>query len=151
MNKYTIITLLILSVILITILIAFDIEYKWWHFIPVYLISNYNGKVMKQTFQGFNINKISFEETTDETIQIFICDVVTGFTGKSIEFECYFNNELNLDENAIISILTRYAKKDEIIEALQKGNKVSKTYNYYGKNVEITFNRIIQYINNFEK
>ena len=147
MNKYTIITLLILSVILITILIAFNIEYKWWYFIPIYLISNYNGKVMKQTFQGFNINKISFKETTNETIQIFICDVVLGFTGKTIEFKGQFDKSIDMPIENLRIILYKFTNRNEIIKSLETGKPYSKIYKYRGDEIEIIFTEITQYKN----
>ena len=139
MNKYTIITLLILSAILITILIALDIEYKWWYFIPIYLISSYNGKVMKQTFQGFNINKISFEEATDETIQIFICNVVLGFTGKTIGFKGQFDKSIDMPIDNLRIILFKFTNRNEIVKSLEMGRPYSKIYNYRGDKIEITF------------
>jgi hypothetical protein len=42
MNKYTVITFVVLTGIVLTILYLFDLEYRWWYAIPIYLLSKYN-------------------------------------------------------------------------------------------------------------
>lgn len=137
MNKYTIITLLILSVIMFTVLHIFDMDYKWWYLIPIYFISNYIGKVMYQTFQGFNINNISFSEKIDND-QHFTCDVVLGFTGKTIGFNGVFENHLGIDVNQLRILLYKNTNRNDVISTLERGADYNKTYKYRGKDIKIT-------------
>jgi len=137
MNKYTIITLIILSAILFTVLHFLDINYKWWYFIPVYFISNYNGKVMYQTFQGFNINNISFSEKIDND-QHFTCDVVLGFTGNTIGFNGVFENTFNIDVNQLRTILYKNTNRNDVINTIQRGADYTKIYKYRGNDIKIT-------------
>ncbi|WP_456441874.1 hypothetical protein [Psychroserpens sp.] len=148
MNKYTIITLVILTGVLLPVLNLFDIEYKWWHFIPVYFVGNYIGKVIQSTFKGFNINNISFTEIKDETTQVFICSVVLGFTGKSIEFKGEFDKSIEIPINDLRILLYKSTNRNEVRNSLELGNPFSKKYKYRTNDIEVVFTEITRYINN---
>jgi len=141
MNKYTIITMILLTVILFTVLYFFDIQYKWWYFIPIYFISNYNGKVLKATFQGINLaNDISLlSSSLIEDEQYFTFDVIMDFKGGIKTFEGSFNIGQKLTENDLLYIITKHLKKKEIFFPVVADKSFRKTFNYNGKSVELEF------------
>lgn len=142
MNKYTIITLMVLSTILFISLHFLDIQYKWWYLIIIYIISNYNGKVMQQTFKGFNINNLIFLEKINEDQQ-FTCDVVSGFSGKIISFNGVFKNTLNIDPNQLRVILVKDTNHNDITKTLQNNEEYIKIYKYRSNDIKVIFTKIL--------
>lgn len=143
MNKYTVITFVTLTGILLIILYFFELEFRWWYIIPIYLISKYNGTVLKSTKQGFNINNFFFEEVSkNNNNQYFTAEIVVDYKGNTKTINGSFFNELNLTEKDFRLLLFNNAKRIEILPSLEVGKPIAKTYIYMNKAIEVNFESV---------
>lgn len=143
MNKYTVITFVTLTGILLIILYFFELEFRWWYIIPIYLISKYNGTVLKSTKQGFNINNFFFEELSkNNNNQYFTAEIVVDYKGNTKTINGSFFNELNLTEKDFRLLLFNNAKRNEILPSLEVGKPIAKTYIYMNKAIKVNFESV---------
>jgi hypothetical protein len=148
MNKYKIIGLVVLSLLLIGVSILLHFEIKWWHVLIVYALGSYLGNVLNSTFKGFNIMNLNYKDSIDETRQVFTCDIVIGFKGKLNRFTGEFNKSIEISEGALRTLLVANTRRNEIEDSLKKNQKITKLYRHRGENIEIIFTEMTL-INNF--
>lgn len=143
MNKYTVRTFVIIAVVLLIILYFFELEFRWWFIIPIYLISKYNGTVLKSTKQGFNINNLFFEELSkNDSNQYFTAEIVVDYKGNTKTINGSFFNEFNLTEKDFRLLLFNNAKRNEILSSLESGEPISKTFIYMNKAIKVDFQSV---------
>ena len=143
MNKYSIITFAVLSCITLAILYFFDLDFKWWYAILIFILSNYNGKVLNSTKHGFNIHKLSFEEfLAGESKQFFATEIVVDSKGNTKTIYGSFINDFNLSPNDLRVLLFDNTKRNEILSSLEIGESVSKSYKYKNNFIEVEFEHI---------
>ena len=138
MNKYSVIIIVCLTIIINILGSIFNFKINWWWLIPIAWIGSYIGKVIKVTVSGFNINEVTKFEINGSN-QIFELKVVEDFKGTISVISGNFINNINLSKEDFQLLLYKQTNKNEVIPVLIKGNPVIKYYLYKGHPLEVKF------------
>lgn len=138
MNKYSIIVIVCLTIIINILGSILNFKIKWWWLIPIVWIGSYIGKIIKATLDGFNVNEVTKFEINNGN-QSFEIKVVEDFKGTISLISGNFINNINLSKEDFQLLLYKQTNKNEVIPVLMKGNPVIKYYLYKDNPLEVKF------------
>jgi hypothetical protein len=134
--KYRLITLIVLTIVVWSIGIYYDLDLKLYHFVFKFIISILLADLIYNLFSGILTHKASFIGHNNENNQMFVLDLQMGIS-KHYKLEGCFDNSIGLKEDDLAQLFFEKVNRDDIRESVKYGKFNKLVLDYRGELITV--------------